>query len=148
MKERDFQKSKVYKWERKELRSLLNKRLTRIQTFRFYHSVCDKIGLSKEKRPTLTTYKRGANYWHTRNRINLPPFWGWNRLFVIHELAHHLADTKYGWNISAHGSLFMKEFVYLLTRSTRIGEKRLVESLTKVRIKFDLYQETSDDTQS
>lgn len=149
--ERDFQKQKLYDWERKELTKSrpLNKILRRTEIFRFYHSVCDELELSREKRPSLTFHKhrRNAIYWHARNRINMPP-WSWKRWVVLHELAHHLSDSKNGPGKSAHGPLFVKEFIYLLARFSRVGQKRLVDSLTKARVQFDLYPETSNGTQS
>jgi len=150
---RDSQKNRVYKWERVHLIKIrsLRKRLRRTEMFAFFHHVCTELDLEKDL--TLTTNNRSDHpfYAHYKRTVNVPEIWSksfFTKETILHELAHHLADTNYDkLEIQSHGPEFMKEYIFLLTRFSRVGQKRLVESLTKSRIKFDLYQETSDDTQ-
>ena len=146
-KKRDSQREKVYTWERKTLRKIrsLVKRLRRSEMYEFFRHVCSELKLDKDLK--LTTYKRSnAVYLHYKKTVNVPEVWRgsfFTKETILHELAHHITDTKYnGTEIQPHGAEFMKEYVSLLTRFSKVGQKRLVKSLTEARIKFDLYQET------
>ena len=153
IKKRDVQRQRVYDWESKNLRKIrsLRKRLRRTEMFEFFRHVCDELNLDKDLK--LTTYKRrNAVYLHWKKTVNVPEIWRgcfFTKETILHELAHHLADTNNNrFDIQPHGSEFMKEYIRLLILFSRVGQKRLIDSLTKARIQFDLYPETYNGTQS
>jgi len=150
-KKRDAQRQRVYDWENKNLRKLqsLAKRLRRTEVFQFFHHVCGELQLDPDLK--LTTKGSGycdtATYAHHKKTVNLPAEWAYTNKTVLPEIAHHLADAKNDkFEIQPHGPEFMKGYIHLLTLFSRVGQKRLVDSLTRTRVKFDLYQETSDGT--
>ena len=106
-KPRDFQRSRVYKWERQEfdwdtdMLSLCEcQRIINAEAGWLEIEVSDGRGCRKALAKL------------SRNQIGLPK-WARKRWVVLHEIAHFLAhDTRW----AAHGNQFMQEYLSLLSK--------------------------------
>ena len=100
---RDFQRSKVYSWERAVFGRPTEK-LTLAQCTELARKLCGFKVIVKNGRGR----RKACAYYETRT-ISLPR-WARCEWVVIHECAHLLTDLEH----AAHGALYMKNYIRLL----------------------------------
>lgn len=124
-KPRDFQRSRVYKWERQEF-GWDTEMISLSECQRIINAEADWLGIEVNDGRGC----RNALAKITRNQIGLPK-WARKRWVVLHEIAHFLAhDSRW----AAHGSQFMQEYIRLLGKHYR----RDLETLRDSAIGFGL----------
>lgn len=102
---RDFQRSKVYSWERAVFGRPTEK-LTLAQCAELAQKLCPFKVTVKDGRG-----QRKALAYHASRTISLPK-WSRNEWVVIHECAHLLTGQEY----ASHGAQYMKVYIELLEK--------------------------------
>lgn len=120
-KARDFQRSRVYKWERQEF-DWDTDMLTLSECQRIINQEAGWLGIEAVDGRGC----RKALAKISRQQIGLPK-WARKRWVVLHEIAHFLAhDTRW----AAHGNQFMQEYVQLLSKHYKRDFDTLRDSAT------------------
>jgi hypothetical protein len=133
---RDFQRSKVYRWERKNFSR--SRVLTEAQCERTIKKICTLYKMPKELTPEIFFSNNGYLYPgfdFGANRISINK--GQNNLWICcHESIHAVLYMYYGLSRCWHG----EEFVFLMAMTMSRLEKRpitgLIESANKMGIKY------------
>jgi hypothetical protein len=133
---RDFQKQRVYDWEREVIQRCSHQTVQFRDAQAFIDGVFLKHGwLYPPKAKKIAKQTRRA--WATGNRaeINLPeviPAW-----VILHELAHTLTMTEHEGS-EGHGPDFVGIYIKLLDTVLHIPVPMSMYTLTKNNIKFNL----------
>jgi len=141
IKERDSQKSKLYKAE-KVLEQVSN-RLETLAEIEAY------INLALNRAPIKSRYSRwtgghlmildgrGATFARGGQRIVKFPRWSRTQYIVLHELAHVIAQRKYGVYIAGHGRLFCEVYLNLVRFVMGVAAHDLLKaSFKEHKVKF------------
>jgi hypothetical protein len=134
---RDFQRSKVYRWERKNFSK--SKVLTHAECEETIKKICTLYKMPKELTPEIAFSNNGYFYPgfdFGANKISINK--GQNNLWICcHESIHAVLYMYYGLSRCWHGG----EFVFLMTQTMSKLEKRpktdLVESASKMGIQYE-----------
>ncbi len=109
---RDNQRSKLYKWQQKNLRFLSVDLPKREKCETLIQDTFDRYGIRVPKIKFLNNYRRYARGGH--EEISLP-LWARNKRIILHECAHGIIDSKFGeYKCAWHGPEFLKLFIDLL----------------------------------
>ncbi len=133
---RDFQRSKVYRWERRNFSR--TKVLTEAQCKKTIKKICALYKMPEELMPKIVFSNNGYLYPgfdFGANKISINK--GQNNLWLCcHEAIHAVLYMYYGLSRCWHGG----EFVYLMAETMSKLEKRpkkeLMESARKIGIKY------------
>jgi hypothetical protein len=133
---RDFQRSKVYRWERKNFSR--SRVLTEAQCERTIKKICKLYEMPKQLTPEIVFSNNGYLYPgfdFGANKISINK--GQNNLWLCcHESIHAVLYMYYGLSQCWHGG----EFVFLMAETMSNLEKRpkteLIESANKMGIRY------------
>jgi hypothetical protein len=133
---RDFQRSRVYAWEREEVAPRTSRLIDFADAQAFVDGVWLALGLLYPPRVDLMD-KRATRVLANgcRAGINIrekTPAW-----IILHELAHTLTMTQDDYS-EGHGPDFMGIYLKLLEKVLNIPLPLLMYSLTQTRIKYNL----------
>lgn len=124
---RDYQRSRVYKWERAALPDFSDRSLSLEQ--------CGQLALTVAR-----TFRRRAPRIHDgrghRNAVSYGgcialPRWARTRPVVLHEMAHELVK---GNDLASHGPEFVGTYIALLHRFHGCSVRMLLASATDCRV--------------
>ena len=104
---RDFQRSKVYSWERIVMPDSFHEKLTLDECRELARVMYGKRVIVKDGRG-----RRKAFAFHKRTPTIALPKWARNKETVAHEVAHLITNKRDQG--SGHGGIFMKNFIVLL----------------------------------
>ena len=134
---RDFQRSKVYEWERSYIRS--NKRNFNLPELSQVQEFVDMVlaeRRNKLKVKAVQTYRKNAVWaWakYDPPRIELPLGWGRRSDIILHEVSHHIArDVLTG---PSHGTVFVSVYIDLINRYMGLDTDVLLQSLSRYKVK-------------
>lgn len=145
---RDSQRQKVYDAERylrnhcknEGLRSQIN-RNTEFSSIKEIERYIDKLLKSawfirrwgKRENPTIVEIQgHTATAWSAQNKIDLPR-WGWNKVVVLHELAHIVHMFGSG---TSHGRYFCRTLLELIEHELGLEARRFLKKrYTTTRVK-------------
>ena len=142
-KPRDAQRQRVYDGQR-ELKAKIMAGPT-FETLeecaKFVAKVCDYAAIERRYGPqlqrTITVSPKHSGYatggYH---EIRLPT-WAWNKLTILHELAHVITQRKYGETVQAHGREYCA--IYLDLVRFALGKKEhdeLVAGFKRAKVKY------------
>jgi hypothetical protein len=134
---RDFQRSKVYRWERKNFSK--SRVLTHEECEETIKKICTLYKMPKELTPEIAFSNNGYFYPgfdYGANKISINR--GQNNLWLCcHESIHAILYMYYGLSRCWHGG----EFVFLMAETMSKLEKRpktdLIESASKIGIQYE-----------
>jgi hypothetical protein len=135
---RDFQRSKLYKWEQKLFTKygMFKSKLEERQVVLFISKV-----LLDENKPSIPIYfKKGGSacyfsYAHDDISLNFTSSWGLNKIVLLHEVSHYLVFLD-KIEEGGHSEHFVGKYIYLLSKYLKIDKETLWLSAEKNKIKF------------
>ena len=132
---RDYQKSKVYKWEQKIIAPFDNALMTMNEIRDFVDFVWANEGLQHPPKITAgQKNKSGADGW--RLEIRLPPHMRY-RWIVIHELVHSFLEDGTGTG-DGHGPMFVTKYINLLDKYMCIPKMMLWYTLKEAKVDYNI----------
>jgi hypothetical protein len=137
-KKRDFQRSKVYKWEQKLFTKygMFESKLEERQVILFISKV-----FLDEKKPSIPVYfKAGGSacyfsYAYDDVSLTFTSSWGLNKIVLLHEISHYLVFLD-KIEEGGHSEHFVGKYIYLLSKYLKIDKESLWSSAEKNKIKF------------
>lgn len=166
VRSRDNQRSKVYSWERSDLKALGHNlfksvltedecELIIVNAVRWWgrENLLSKLPAKKDfinRYPTesggrvrveFRNYSYGGKSWYRRstNTVTLTKQWALNKGVCLHETAHLLLNKnpeRAVRNCASHGAEFMRIYLTLLVRFTPFTMSQLSQSARKRRVKI------------
>ena len=143
---RDFQKTKLFRWERQyqeksttvregyEIRYRCENEMTLAEC----KTLADKMAKRFRITPRIVEDGRGRRCAYSYGgRIALPK-WARQPVVVAHEMAHEITGVLHGnWRIASHGREFLGVQMYLLVEFAGQDIKDLVRTANAVNLQFD-----------
>lgn len=128
---RDYQRAKLYRWERDHVFPKLPQTLSLdacetlvLKAYRWWER---PSGLNWRWSPPLVTDGRGRRHACGSREIIKLPRWARTVPVVLHECAHGMSDDK-------HGPAFVRVYIELLGEFTELPMAELKSSLARARI--------------
>lgn len=128
---RDYQRSKVYRWERATIDNQYDhakQRLTDEEIAVLLADICQRFNLTPLS--FIVTSRRQRTSCYRRGQLVLAEGWGRSKRVVLHEAAHHLAKGD------LHKADFVSAVVRLYSDYLNIQIEELLENVRNRRIDF------------